>query len=208
MNIVLYLGAAFFAGLTIVALSGRTTVAIYGVEPGYFAWKKINADDPNRMLYMVTQAIINMLVSLGCLGLGLYRDNIVVFPKELLTPIAVGYFVIIIVISVVYATKVKRQKPASKKRTAQRSPPSIKVGDLTVIYGVTTPKVFDGTGYTVAYDTVVQEAEIPFITCELLTAQDRRYIGDILFEAADTPLSEPELQSRPIIQIHLDESLS
>lgn len=110
MAIVLYLFSAFFVFSTIAALSGRTTYPINGIEPGYFAWNKINKDDPNRTLYMVTQSITNLLTCLGFLGLGLYLDGIFTFSKTTIAFAIAGYFLIIVALVILYNTKIKRKK--------------------------------------------------------------------------------------------------
>jgi hypothetical protein len=107
-----------------------------------------------------------------------------------------GLVILMIDVIVKVANKIKKKNPANVKT-------SILVGETEVIRGVTTPRVFNGSTYRVAYETMVQESEIPFITCELRSADNDRYVGDLIFETSDTIVSEKELQSMPISEVHL-----
>lgn len=96
------------------------------------------------------------------------------------------------------------KKFVNKRGQSTKSKRSRLVGDVEVIYSVSTPEVFNGSIYKVAYETLVQEPEIPFITCELRMKQDNRYIGDLIFEASKSPVSEKDLRTIPISEVHLD----
>lgn len=95
-------------------------------------------------------------------------------------------------------------KIVNKGKKSEKSKKTILVGDIEVIYGITTPQVFNGSAYRVAYETMVREPKIPFITCELQMAQDSQYIGDIIFGLNEFSISEEDLRSMPISEIHLD----
>ena len=81
---------------------------------------------------------------------------------------------------------------------------SILIGNIEVLYGISTPKIFDGTEYKVDFSTMVQDKDIPFITCELHTIKDDEYIGDLFFDSVNRLVDVTELCSLPITQIHLD----
>ena len=96
--------------------------------------------------------------------------------------------------------------PRERKQQAARSaaPKTVMVGNVKVVYGVTTPEVFEGSEYRVVYETLIQEGEIPFMTCELRTAKDNQHIGDLIFEP-DEPLAfKTDLRTRPISEIYLE----
>ncbi len=203
MSTIMYLISILSLVFTITALSGRTTHNIYGKNRSYLTFNKISKDDPNRKLHISTQAILNAVHSLGFLGLGLYIDGIIFLSKNLITLIVFGYLFIAIVVAITYTTKVKHCN--SKKQDFQKqTKPSINIGNIEIYYGVSTTKVFDNSEYLVAYDTIIQDPKIPFITCELQKKQDESYIGDIIFKSSNNPVSESMLRSTPIIQIHLD----
>lgn len=81
---------------------------------------------------------------------------------------------------------------------------SILIGNIEVLYGISTLQIFDGTEYKADFGTMVQDKDIPFITCELHTIKDEEYIGDLFFDAVTRPISVTEFRSLPITDIHLD----
>ena len=87
-------------------------------------------------------------------------------------------------------------RPAGPKMTS--------VGNVKIICGISTPAVFDGSEYRPAYETLVQEEELPFMTCELRTAQGDRYIGDLMFEPSESLAFKTDLRNVPISEVHLE----
>ena len=89
----------------------------------------------------------------------------------------------------------------AKSKTLHKS---ILIGNIEVLYGISTPQIFDGTKYKVDFSTMVQDKDIPFITCELHTIKDNEYIGDLFFDSVNRPVDVTELCLLPITDIHLD----
>ena len=125
--------------------------------------------------------IIESIIAIFIGGAGLYlvisayvikNDTaIIIFNKMFLVCLIAG--LVIWVISGISKIKDRlfvKSKPLYK---------SIFIGNIEVLYGVSTPQIFDGTEYKIDFSTLVQDKDIPFITCELHTIKDDKYIGDI-----------------------------
>jgi len=111
-----------------------------------------------------------------------------------------------IVFSIIRILRAVMGGPKKKKQAAARpaGPKITSVGNVKIICGITTPAVFDGSDYRPAYETLVQEEKIPFMTCELRTAQGDRYIGDLIFEPSEPLAFKTDLRNMPISEVHLE----
>ena len=114
---------------------------------------------------------------------------------------AIGY---IVTAGIVLATIEGIRRLVKHTKKPEQAQKSVWIGDIEVVYGLSTPHVFDGSEYRAAYETLVQEEEIPFITCELQTVQDTQRIGDLIFEASPAFITEQLLMELPISEIYLE----